>query len=334
MSSSTQTWSGRRVLVTGAEGFIGSTLVDLLVEAGAEVRAFVHYKPYAEKGHLAHHLGPAGPVEMLAGDVRDAGRVRDAVAGCDTVFHLAALIGIPYSYDSPGAYVQTNVVGTENVAEACRQHAVRRLVHTSTSEVYGTALTAPIGEDHPLQPQSPYSASKIGADMMALSHWHAFDLPVTVVRPFNTYGPRQSARAVIPTILAQLHSGARQIRLGSLTPTRDFTYVTDTAAGFLALADCDRALGQVVNLGTGREIAIGALAEALIAASGRDAEVVVDPARLRPSGSEVERLLSDNSRARRWASWQPEVSLEEGLKRTSAWVAENLHLFAADRYQV
>ncbi|MFF7412332.1 GDP-mannose 4,6-dehydratase [Streptomyces lydicus] len=334
MSSSTQTWSGRRVLVTGAEGFIGSTLVDLLVEAGAEVRAFVHYKPYAEKGHLARHLGPGSPVEMLAGDVRDAGRVRDAVAGCDTVFHLAALIGIPYSYDSPGAYVQTNVVGTENVAEACRQHAVRRLVHTSTSEVYGTALTAPIGEDHPLQPQSPYSASKIGADMMALSHWHAFDLPVTVVRPFNTYGPRQSARAVIPTILAQLHSGARQIRLGSLTPTRDFTYVTDTAAGFLALADCDRALGQVVNLGTGREIAIGALAEALIAASGRDAEVVVDPARLRPSGSEVERLLSDNSRARRWASWQPEVSLEEGLKRTSAWVAENLHLFAADRYQV
>ncbi|MFF8899174.1 GDP-mannose 4,6-dehydratase [Streptomyces lydicus] len=334
MSSSTQTWSGRRVLVTGAEGFIGSTLVDLLVEAGAEVRAFVHYKPYAEKGHLAHHLGPGSPVEMLAGDVRDAGRVRDAVAGCDTVFHLAALIGIPYSYDSPGAYVQTNVVGTENVAEACRQHAVRRLVHTSTSEVYGTALTAPIGEDHPLQPQSPYSASKIGADMMALSHWHAFDLPVTVVRPFNTYGPRQSARAVIPTILAQLHSGARQIRLGSLTPTRDFTYVTDTAAGFLALADCDRALGQVVNLGTGREIAIGALAEALIAASGRDAEVVVDPARLRPSGSEVERLLSDNSRALRWASWQPEVSLEEGLKRTSAWVAENLHLFAADRYQV
>ncbi|MGW9045538.1 GDP-mannose 4,6-dehydratase [Streptomyces lydicus] len=334
MSSSTHTWSGRRVLVTGAEGFIGSTLVDLLVEAGAEVRAFVHYKPYAEKGHLARYLGPGSPVEMLAGDVRDAGRVRDAVAGCDTVFHLAALIGIPYSYDSPGAYVQTNVVGTENVAEACRQHAVRRLVHTSTSEVYGTALTAPIGEDHPLQPQSPYSASKIGADMMALSHWHAFELPVTVVRPFNTYGPRQSARAVIPTILAQLHSGARQIKLGSLTPTRDFTYVTDTAAGFLALADCDRALGQVVNLGTGREIAIGALAEALIAASGRDAEVVVDPARLRPSGSEVERLLSDNSRARRWASWQPEVSLEEGLKRTSAWVAENLHLFAADRYQV
>ncbi|AKA06096.1 NAD-dependent dehydratase [Streptomyces noursei ZPM] len=333
-STASRSWAGRKVLVTGAEGFIGSTLVDLLVAAGAEVRAFVHYKPYAEKGNLARYLEPGGPVEMLAGDVRDAGRVMDAVAGCDTVFHLAALIGIPYSYDSPGAYVQTNVMGTENVAEACRRHGVRRMVHTSTSEVYGTARTAPIGEDHPLQPQSPYSASKIGADMMALSHWHAFELPVTVVRPFNTYGPRQSARAVIPTILAQLHAGARQIKLGSLTPTRDFTYVTDTAAGFLALADCDRAVGQVVNLGSGQEITIGALAEALIAASGRDAEVVVDAARLRPSGSEVERLLSDNSRAREWASWQPEVTLKEGLARTSEWVAEHLHLFRADRYQV
>ena len=333
-STVSPSWAGRKVLVTGAEGFIGSTLVDLLVDAGAEVRAFVHYKPYAEKGNLARYLVPGGPVEMVAGDVRDAGRVMDAVAGCDTVFHLAALIGIPYSYDSPGAYVQTNVVGTENVAEACRRHGVRRMVHTSTSEVYGTALTAPISEEHPLQPQSPYSASKIGADMMALSHWHAFELPVTVVRPFNTYGPRQSARAVIPTILAQLHAGARQIKLGSLTPTRDFTFVTDTAAGFLALADCDRALGQVVNLGSGQEIAIGALAEALIAASGRDAEVVVDAERLRPSGSEVERLLSDNSRARQWASWEPQVSPKEGLERTPQWAAEHLRLFRADRYQV
>ncbi|MET7843491.1 GDP-mannose 4,6-dehydratase [Streptomyces sp. NPDC005356] len=328
-------WNNRTVLVTGAEGFIGSTLVDMLVERGAKVRAMVHYKPYAEKGYLARYLNdPHSPVEMIAGDVRDAGRVMDAVAGCDTVFHLAALIGIPYSYDSPGAYVQTNVVGTENIAEACRRHSVRRLLHTSTSEVYGTALTAPISETHPLQPQSPYSASKIGADMMALSHWHAFELPVTVVRPFNTYGPRQSARAVIPTILSQLHAGATEIRLGSLTPTRDFTYVTDTAAGFLALADCDRALGESVNLGTGREISIGDLATALIAASGRDAKVVVDPARLRPSGSEVERLLSDNARAREWAGWQPEVSLEAGLKRTSQWVAENIALFATDRYQV
>ncbi|MFD0337198.1 GDP-mannose 4,6-dehydratase [Streptomyces sp. NPDC127117] len=326
-------WNNRTVLVTGAEGFIGSTLVDLLVELGANVRAFVHYKPYAEKGNLAHLMSHPS-VETVAGDVRDAGRVSDAVAGCDTVFHLAALIGIPYSYDSPGAYVQTNVVGTENIAEACRRHSVRRLVHTSTSEVYGTALTVPIDETHPLQPQSPYSASKIGADMTALSHRHAFDLPVTVVRPFNTYGPRQSARAVIPTILAQLHSGAREIKLGSLTPTRDFTYVTDTARGFLAVAGCDRALGEVVNLGSGREISIGDLAQALITASGREASVVVDPARLRPSGSEVERLLSDNSRAREWAGWQPETPLGEGLKRTSEWVTENLALFAPERYQV
>ncbi|WP_371096939.1 GDP-mannose 4,6-dehydratase [Streptomyces sanglieri] len=326
-------WNNRTVLVTGAEGFIGSTLVDLLVELGASVRAFVHYKPYAEKGNLAHLMSHPS-VETIAGDVRDAGRVSDAVAGCDTVFHLAALIGIPYSYDSPGAYVQTNVVGTENIAEACRRHSVRRLVHTSTSEVYGTALTVPIDESHPLQPQSPYSASKIGADMTALSHRHAFDLPVTVVRPFNTYGPRQSARAVIPTILAQLHAGAREIKLGSLTPTRDFTYVTDTARGFLAVAECDRALGAVVNLGSGREISIGDLAQALITASGREASVVVDPARLRPSGSEVERLLSDNSRAREWAGWQPETPLGEGLKSTSKWVAENLALFAPGRYQI
>ncbi|MER5728090.1 SDR family NAD(P)-dependent oxidoreductase [Streptomyces sp. NPDC002138] len=328
-------WSGRTVLVTGAEGFIGSALVDLLVARGARVRAFVHYKPYADKGHLARYLAdPDGPVEMWAGDVRDAGRVSDAVAGCDTVFHLAALIGIPYSYVSPGAYVQTNVTGTENVAEACRRHAVRRLVHTSTSEVYGTALTAPIAESHPLQPQSPYSASKIGADMMALSFHHAFGLPVTVVRPFNTYGARQSARAVIPAILAQLHSGAREVRLGSLTPTRDFTYVTDTAEGFLAVAECDRALGEVVNLGSGQEISIGELASALITASGRDAEVVVDPARLRPSGSEVQRLLSDNSRAREWAGWHPRVPLSTGLSLTSDWIASHLPLFAPDRYQV
>ncbi|MFF8830018.1 SDR family NAD(P)-dependent oxidoreductase [Streptomyces sp. NPDC015131] len=328
----TTEWTGRTVLVTGAEGFIGSTLVDLLLERGARVRAFVHYKPYGDKGNLRHRMDD---VETIAGDVRDAGRVMDAVAGCDTVFHLAALIGIPYSYDAPGAYVQTNVTGTENVAEACRRYGVRRMVHTSTSEVYGTARTVPIAEDHPLQPQSPYSASKIGADMMALSHRHAFDLPVTVVRPFNTYGPRQSARAVIPTILAQLHAGAREIRLGSLSPTRDFTYVTDTARGFLAVAGCDRALGEVVNLGTGREIAVGDLARRLITASGREGvEIVVDPGRLRPSGSEVERLLSDNRRAREWAGWVPETSLEEGLRRTSEWVAGHPHLFAPGRYQV
>ncbi|MFJ4186843.1 SDR family NAD(P)-dependent oxidoreductase [Kitasatospora sp. NPDC089509] len=329
-----QDWSGRTVLVTGAEGFIGSTLVDLLVARGARVRALVHYKPYAERGYLARYLNdPDGPVELLAGDVRDAHRVLDAVAGCDTVFHLAALIGIPYSYQAPEAYVQTNVVGTQNVAAACLKHGAR-LVHTSTSEVYGTAITAPIDEHHPLQPQSPYSASKIGADMTALSHWHAFELPVAVVRPFNTYGPRQSARAVIPTILAQLHSGAREIRLGSITPTRDFTYATDTAEGFLAVARSDRALGEVVNLGTGSEVSIGDLAKALIVASGRDAEIVVDPGRLRPGGSEVERLLSDNRKARELTGWEPLVGLDEGLRRTSDWVAEHLGLFDPLRYQV
>ncbi|MFJ3216584.1 SDR family NAD(P)-dependent oxidoreductase [Kitasatospora sp. NPDC086801] len=329
-----QDWTGRTVLVTGAEGFIGSTLVDLLVARGARVRALVHYKPYAERGYLARYLAdPDSPVEMLAGDVRDAGRVLDAVAGCDTVFHLAALIGIPYSYQAPEAYVQTNVVGTQNVAAACLRHGAR-LVHTSTSEVYGTAITAPIDEHHPLQPQSPYSASKIGADMMALSYWHAFELPVSVVRPFNTYGPRQSARAVIPTILAQLHSGAREIRLGSTTPTRDFTYASDTAEGFLAIARADRTLGETVNLGTGSEVSIGDLAKALIVASGRDAEIVVDPTRLRPGGSEVERLLSDNRKARDLAGWQPQVGLDEGLRHTSDWVAEHLHLLAPDRYQV
>ncbi|MEU8763918.1 GDP-mannose 4,6-dehydratase [Streptomyces sp. NPDC048659] len=328
-------WRDRTVLVTGAEGFIGSTLVDLLVARGARVRALVHYKPYAEKGHLARYLAdPDGPVEMWAGDLRDAGRISDAAAGCDTVFHLAALIGIPYSYAAPGAYTATNVVGTQHVAEACRRHGVRRLVHTSTSEVYGTARTVPISEDHPLQPQSPYSASKIGADMTALSFHHAFELPVAVVRPFNTYGPRQSARAVIPTILSQLHAGSREVRLGSLAPTRDFTYVTDTAEGFLAVAGCDRAIGEVVNLGSGREISVGDLATELIAASGRDARVVEDPARLRPGGSEVMRLLSDNSRAREWAGWAPRVSLREGLRRTSEWVEAHPHLFASDRYQV
>src|SRR5919201_1343940 len=228
-------WPGHTVLVTGAEGFIGSTLVDTLVARGAKVRAFVHYKPYAERGNLARYLGdPASLVVVKAGDLRVGGQLIDAVEGCDTVFHLGALIGIPYSYEAPESYVQTNVLGTLHVADACRRHGAR-LVHTSTSETYGTARAVPISESHPLQPQSPYSASKIGADMMALSYWHAFELPVSVVRPFNTYGPRQSTRAVIPTILAQIYAGADKLHLGSTTPTRDFNYVEDTASGFLAV---------------------------------------------------------------------------------------------------
>src|SRR3954447_9761061 len=282
----TGSWSGRQVLVTGGEGFIGSTLVDHLLAAGARVRAYVHYKPYGSAGYLA---GREDDVEILAGDVRDAQRVGEAVRGCDTVFHLAALIGIPYSYVAPESYIQTNVIGTYNVVNACRQQDVRRMVHTSTSETYGTAITAPISEDHPLQPQSTYSASKIGADMMALSFQHAFETPVAVIRPFNTYGPRQSARAVIPTILSQLHAGATEIRLGSTTPTRDFNYVDDTARGFIAVAESDRALGHVVNVGSGREISIGDLAELLVRVSGKDAKVATDESRVRPEASEVER---------------------------------------------
>jgi NAD dependent epimerase/dehydratase len=308
------TWSGRTALVTGAEGFIGSTLARLLRAEGAEVRAFAHYKPYGDKGNLA-----GLDVPVISGDIRDAGRVLDAVAGCDVVFHLAALVGIPYSYQAPESYVATNVTGTHNVVAACRRSGAR-MVHTSTSEVYGTARSVPIAETHPLQPQSPYSASKIGADMMALSYWHAFEVPVSVVRPFNTYGPGQSARAIIPTILEQLHAGGRDIKLGSTTPTRDFTYVDDTARGFMAVAASDRAVGEVVNLGTGKEISMGDLAALLIELTGGDARVVLDESRRRPTRSEVDRLVADNSKAGALTGWQPQVGLRDGLARTSEWI--------------
>jgi NAD dependent epimerase/dehydratase len=325
-------WSGRRVLVTGGEGFIGSHLVERLVHEGAEVRTLVQYNAFGRFGWL----DPAvhGDVHVIPGDVRDPGRVREAVDGCEVVFHLAALIGIPYSYVAPESYVQVNVEGASNVALACRQAGVSKLVHTSTSETYGSALRVPIDEDHPLQPQSPYSASKIGGDMMALSYWHAFELPVAVVRPFNTYGPRQSTRAVIPTILTQLHGGATEVRLGATSPTRDFNYVEDTVSGFLAVAACDRAVGHVVNIGSGREISIGDLVHLLVRTTGSSAEVVVDPDRVRPAGSEVDRLLCDNTRAREWAGWTPEVPLEEGLRRTSDWVKENLHLLDTEGYAI
>jgi NAD dependent epimerase/dehydratase len=260
--------------------------------------------------------------------------VAKVVEGCEVVFHLAALIGIPYSYDAPESYIQTNVMGTYNVLNACRRAGVQRMVQTSTSEVYGTAQRVPIDESHPLQPQSPYSASKIAGDMVALSFNHSFGLPVAVARPFNTYGPRQSTRAIIPTVLAQLYSGSPEIRLGATSPTRDFNYVTDTARGFLAVAESDQALGQVVNIGSGREIAIGDLVELLIEISGRDARVVTDTDRLRPAGSEVERLLCDNTRAREWTGWKPEVGLEEGLRRTAEWISANPPAGKASRYHV
>jgi NAD dependent epimerase/dehydratase len=318
-----------RVLVTGGEGFIGSHLVERLVRDGVEVRVLAYYNAFGQRGWLDD---VKGDIEILFGDVRDSDRVMQAVEGCDVVFHLAALIGIPYSYEAPESYVQTNVTGTYNVANACRRHGVGRMVHTSTSEVYGTAVRVPIDEMHPLQPQSPYSASKIGGDMMALSFHHAFELPVTVVRPFNTYGPRQSTRAVIPTVLSQLLAGANEIRLGSTSPTRDFTFVTDTVAGFLAVAQCDRAIGDVVNIGSGHEISIGDLVNKLVAITASSATVVTDEQRLRPAGSEVERLLCDNTRAREWAGWSPEVSLDDGLQRTADWLREHLDVMDTHGY--
>lgn len=326
-------WKGVNVLVTGGEGFIGSHLTETLVAAGANVRVLSYYTSFGGAGWL-DQSPVVDQVEVLPGDVRDAGRVQEAVDGRDVVFHLAALIGIPYSYVAPESYIQTNVQGSFNVADACRRAGVGRLVHTSTSETYGTAITVPISEDHPLQPQSPYSASKIGGDMMALSLHHAFELPVAVARPFNTYGPRQSTRAVIPTILSQLIGGAREIKLGSLTPTRDFNYATDTAAGMMAIAKTDACVGEVTNIGSGQEISVGDLAQLLIEAVGADAKVVVDESRIRPGGSEVERLLADNSKITKLTGWSPQVGLREGLSRTADWIREHLADLETGRYSV
>lgn len=330
-------WNGRKVLVTGADGFIGSHLVEALVAAGARVRAYAYYNSFSRWGWLEAPEVPRATldaIELFPGDIRDPGRVRAAVAGQEVVFHLASLIAIPYSYVAPDSYVQTNVGGALNVLNACRDAGVARLIHTSTSEVYGTARRVPIDEEHPLQGQSPYSASKIGADVLACSYHCAFGLPVATVRPFNTYGPRQSARAVIPTILSQLQAGAGRIRLGALSPTRDFTFVEDTVRGFLAAAGCDRALGGVVNVGSGREISVGDLARLLMEVTGRTAEIECEAERLRPPDSEVERLCCDNARAADWMGWRPEVPLREGLARTASWVAAHPEHFKSGTYAV
>jgi NAD dependent epimerase/dehydratase len=324
-------WQGKRVLVTGGDGFIGSHLVDRLLADGAAVRVLVHYTP---SGRLGWLHGREADVEILAGDVRDGERVLQAVDGQEVVFHLAALIGIPYSYQSPESYVQTNVMGTYHVLNASRRAGIERVVHTSTSEVYGSALTVPIDEAHPLQPQSPYSATKIGADMLAISFHRSFELPVAIVRPFNTYGPRQSTRAVIPSLLGQLFGEAERIRVGTVSPTRDFNYVSDTVNGFLAVAGADRVTGEVVNIGSGREISIGDLIEVLFEVTGQRKDIVVEDERIRPTGSEVHRLLCDNTRAREWAGWKPEVSLEEGLRATADWVRHNLGELKTDVYHV
>ena len=320
-------WQGRSVLVTGAGGFIGSHLTEALVREGADVRALVEYTFDGSRGWL-DALPVQEDVEVIAGDVRDPDSVARGVAGAEVVFHLAALISIPYSYDAPLSYFRTNVEGTLNVLRQSLRADLRLVVHTSTSEVYGTALSVPIDEGHPLQAQSPYAASKIGADKAAESFHLSFGLPVVTVRPFNTFGPRQSARAIIPTIAIQALAG-EEVRLGNLTPTRDFTYVEDTARAILLAAQSPEAIGRVINVGSGQEIAIGRLAEAICRLAGSQAPVVFDEQRSRPPQSEVERLLADSTVARTLLGWQAEVTLEDGLARTVAWLAENL-----DRYRV
>lgn len=326
-------WSSERVLVTGAGGFIGSHLVETLASRGARVRAFVRYNGRSDWGWL-EELDPAlaRRVEVVAGDIRDPRFVAEAVKGCGTVFHLAALIAIPHSYAAPQSYVDVNVTGTLNVLEACRAGRVKRLVHTSTSEVYGTARYTPIDEDHPLQGQSPYSASKIAADKLAESYHRSFGLPVVTVRPFNTYGPRQSARAVIPAILCQLLSGRETVALGAQSPVRDFNYVGDTVEGFLAAARAPRAVGQVVNVGSGRGVSIGETARLLMRLSGRDATVATDRRRLRPAASEVFKLLCDNRKAARLTGWKPRWTLEQGLVRTIEHVRAHLESYKTGRY--
>ena len=322
---------GKKVMITGGEGFIGSHLTERLLEEGAEVRALVHYSPSGKVGWLE---GKADDIEILQGDVRDSERIMQACEGREMVFHLAALIGIPYSYVAPESYIQTNVQGTYNVLNAARRQDVERVLVTSTSEVYGTASKVPIDEDHPLQPQSPYAATKVGGDALAISFHKSFETPVAIVRPFNTYGPRQSTRAVIPMIISQLYADTDAVHLGTLSPTRDFNYVTDTATGFIYVAGCDRALGEVVNLGSGREISIGDLAELLKQVTGVEKPITTDEDRMRPAGSEVHRLLCDSTRALEWTGWAPEVTLEEGLARTAEWVRDNLEHLQAKQYHV
>lgn len=313
--------SGKKVLVTGAGGFIGSHLAERLVEAGAEVRAMVHYNALGHRGWL-DDSPKAKRMEMVAGDITDRDSVMAAMRDREIVFHLAALIAIPYSYHAPASYVRTNIEGTLNVLTAARELGVARLVHTSTSETYGTARTVPIAEDHPLQGQSPYAATKIGADKLAESFHLSFGVPVVTVRPFNTYGPRQSARAVIPTIITQALAGG-PVKLGNLHPTRDLNFVGNTVEGFLAAAQSDQAVGTTINLGSGTEISIGDLAKKIIALCESKSRIVCERQRLRPDGSEVERLLADILLAKQLLGWKPRISLDQGLQRTVAWFRQN-----------
>jgi len=328
-------WANRRIVVTGAGGFIGSHLCELLVSRGARVRALVRYTSRNDRGHL-DDLAPdvREAIEVKALDLIDPFAVRDALEGGSVVFHLAALIGIPYSYVAPASYLEVNARGTMNVLEAARAAGVERVVHTSTSEVYGTARTTPIDETHPLQGQSPYSASKIAADHLAESYHRSFGLPVTILRPFNAYGPRQSARAVIPSIVAQAIGGAAEIRLGRLEPSRDFTFVTDTARAFVAVAESERAVGQVWNAGSERGVTVGELAKTILALTGSSARIVQETERVRPEASEVFELLADSRRLRELTGWRAEVPLEAGLERTIEWARSHPERFRAAEYTI
>lgn len=325
----------RKVLVTGADGFIGSHLVENLLEKGYDVRAFVYYNSFNTWGWLDKlPKEKRDQIEIFAGDVRDPNGVREAMKGVDGVFHLAALIAIPFSYHSPDSYVDTNIKGTLNVLQAARELETERIMVTSTSEVYGTAQYVPIDEKHPYQGQSPYSATKIGADRLAESFYRSFQLPVSIVRPFNTFGPRQSARAVIPTIISQLLAGKEEIKLGSLTPTRDFNYVKDTTAGFIAIAESDRTIGEEINIATQQEISIGDLASEIISQINPKARIICDEQRLRPEKSEVNRLLGSNTKIRELTDWKQQYTFEKGIAETIAWIRENINTYKVDIYNV
>ncbi len=333
--------SSSKILVTGADGFIGSHLTEKLVRQGYSVKAFVLYNSFNSWGWLDHSPKEIlENLEVFSGDIRDPYGVKEAMKGCDIVLHLAALIAIPYSYHSPATYVDTNVKGTLNVVQAARELDIEKVVHTSTSEVYGTAKFVPITEEHPLQGQSPYSASKIGADQIALSFYQSFNTPVSIIRPFNTYGPRQSARAVIPTVITQIANGTRKIKLGALHPTRDFNYVKDTVRGFIAIAESEKSIGEVINIGSNFEISIGDTVQLIAEAMGVEVEIETDEVRLRPDKSEVNRLWADNAKAKELVGWEPLYGGREGFKRGLAETAEwfmnpaNLAGYKSDRYNI
>lgn len=327
--------NSKKILVTGSDGFIGSHLTEELVKKGYQVKAFVYYNSFNNWGWL--DTLPADimkNVEIFQGDIRDPNGVKEALKGCDAVFHLAALIAIPFSYHSPDTYVDTNIKGTLNVLQASRALGTQRVLVTSTSEVYGTAQYVPIDEKHPYQGQSPYSATKIGADRLAESFYRSFELPVTIVRPFNTYGPRQSARAVIPTIITQLLAGKEEIKLGSLTPTRDFNFVKDTANGFISIYHSEKTIGQEINIATQKEISIGQLAEELIRQINPNAQIICDEQRLRPEKSEVNRLLGCNKKILKLTDWKPQYTFEEGLRETIEFLRHNMDKYKTDIYNL